>query len=213
MRDKDELLRILEEYGVKSGAKMYAKGQEKLRLIIEEAISLLDEQGSKGFTMRALARRADIPLSVLQHYFRTRDDVLEALVVFFRQSLVHEVKECFSNTGEPFEQQVRNYVKEALDYSQYTGLGHTLFSECQTISKPLAPLVEAAYQEALNLIEAAYATARPELEREERLRRVAFLLATLEGLIIFMSDRPSMAPSPDGLGEASETYLIKILMG
>lgn len=212
MRDKDELLKILEEYGVKSGAKMYAKGQEKLRLIIEEAISLLDEQGSKGFTMRALARRADIPLSVLQHYFRTRDDVLEALVVFFRQSLTYEVKECFSDTEAPFEWQVRSYIKSAVDYSRYAGLGHTLFSECQTISKPLAPLVEAAYQEALELIENAYAKARPELKREERLRRVAFLLATLEGLTIFLSDQPSMAPSPEGLAKASEAYLLKILL-
>lgn len=212
MRDKDELLQVLADYGVKSGSKMYAKGQEKLRTIVEEAISLLDEEGSKGFTMRALARQVGIPLSVLQHYFKTRDDVLIALVAFFHQTLNYEIRECFANPQEAFDTKLRRYIEDVLDYSQYAGLTHTLFSECQTISKPLAPLVEAAYQEAIDLMELHYAQARPDLEQEERLRRLTFLFASIEGISAFIANQPSMAPSPDGMSESSVAYLMKILM-
>ncbi|SLN73927.1 transcriptional regulator BetI [Roseovarius albus] len=53
-----------------------AKGQ----MILEAALKLLIETGDAGLTMRKLAESAGMRLSNVQYYFKTRDDVLTAMI-------------------------------------------------------------------------------------------------------------------------------------
>lgn len=213
MKDTGKLLQILEESGLRSGSAIYAKGQERARRILEEAISLLGKEGSKGLTMRALARKADIPLSVLQHYFKTRSDVLLAIVSYFGHMYEYETDLIFSDANMPFKERLIEFAKRSFDFSDFTGLFHTIMSEAQTETKSLRPVISSMYDVIMERIDSELAKERPDLNRDDRMKRIAFMMAAIEGLDAFFSDSLDIAAKPDGLEEASLRYLAQIVLG
>ncbi len=66
---------------------------ERKQQILQAAINIIVEQGYGALTMRALARADGIKLGALQYHFKTKDDMLRALVGYiadeFRQSFKH----------------------------------------------------------------------------------------------------------------------------
>lgn len=56
---------------------------DKKRTILTAALELLKEDGGAGLTMRKLSERAGMRLSNLQYYFKTREDVLTAMVALY----------------------------------------------------------------------------------------------------------------------------------
>lgn len=57
-----------------------SKGQERQTEILGAARTLLISDGLDGFVLRRIADQVGIKLGNLQHYYATRDDLLEALV-------------------------------------------------------------------------------------------------------------------------------------
>ncbi len=53
---------------------------ERKQQILQAAINIIVEQGYGALTMRALARADGIKLGALQYHFKTKDDMLRALV-------------------------------------------------------------------------------------------------------------------------------------
>lgn len=65
-----------------------SKGQERQAEILSTARRLLISDGLDGFVLRRIADQIGITLGNLQHYFATRDDLIEALVRYeFDQDL------------------------------------------------------------------------------------------------------------------------------
>ncbi|MEM8862372.1 MAG: TetR/AcrR family transcriptional regulator [Chloroflexota bacterium] len=62
---------------------MSVKTEQKTELIIVTALHILAEQGDQGLTMRQVAKRAEMSLSNVQYYFRTKDALLAALIDFY----------------------------------------------------------------------------------------------------------------------------------
>ncbi|MEM9382780.1 MAG: TetR/AcrR family transcriptional regulator [Planctomycetota bacterium] len=52
----------------------------KVSTILDSALEILRDHGDHGLSMRKVAERAGISLGHLQHYFPTKNDVLEGLV-------------------------------------------------------------------------------------------------------------------------------------
>lgn len=62
----------------------------KKKLILDCALKLLIETGDAGLTMRKLADYAGMRLSNVQYYFKSRDDVLKAMVErYFEECTAH----------------------------------------------------------------------------------------------------------------------------
>lgn len=72
--------RVSRQASSASGRRLRAQGQRTRELIIQEAKKLLLEGGSLEFTLRTVARRAQISISNLQYYFPTRASVLRAIM-------------------------------------------------------------------------------------------------------------------------------------
>ncbi|MGS4884231.1 TetR/AcrR family transcriptional regulator [Roseibium sp. MB-4] len=64
----------------------------KERLILDAALELLIEMGDAGLTMRKLAERTEMRLSNVQYYFKTRDDVLIAMVAGYFEECTENLK-------------------------------------------------------------------------------------------------------------------------
>ncbi|MEM8976769.1 MAG: TetR/AcrR family transcriptional regulator, partial [Pseudomonadota bacterium] len=70
---------------------MDARFSSKELDIVRHALELLVEAGDAGLTMRQLAARADMRLSNVQYYFKSREDVLKAMVSVYFQQCIDDV--------------------------------------------------------------------------------------------------------------------------
>lgn len=58
----------------------YAKGVERRKAILQTTLEVFSQAGYRGATLRAIARQLDVSPTLLQHYFRTREDLLAEVV-------------------------------------------------------------------------------------------------------------------------------------
>jgi AcrR family transcriptional regulator len=62
---------------------------ERKQQILQAAIDIIIDEGYGSLSMRALARASGIKLGALQYHFRTRDDMLRALVAYIADIYHH----------------------------------------------------------------------------------------------------------------------------
>ena len=62
-----------------------AAANEKIRHILNCALTLLRDKGDHGLTMRQVAQTAGMSLSNLQYYFKTKNDLLKGMVDYYFQ--------------------------------------------------------------------------------------------------------------------------------
>ncbi|WP_460274107.1 TetR family transcriptional regulator [Celeribacter sp. ULVN23_4] len=92
----DALLRLTssdlpnELYGVTTPS---PKSRATVEKVLEEAETVLAEDGVSGLSFRALARRCDMRLSNLQYYFSTQEDLLTAVTRYVLAQRLTELKE------------------------------------------------------------------------------------------------------------------------
>ncbi|PDQ34802.1 MAG: hypothetical protein B5766_09435 [Candidatus Lumbricidophila eiseniae] len=58
----------------------YAKGRERREAILKTTLEVFSHRGSRGASLRAIARELEISPNLLQHYFSTREELLVEVV-------------------------------------------------------------------------------------------------------------------------------------
>lgn len=58
----------------------YAKGRRRREAILESTLEVFSELGSRGASMTAIARKVGISPALLQYYFASREDLLQAVI-------------------------------------------------------------------------------------------------------------------------------------
>jgi AcrR family transcriptional regulator len=58
----------------------YAKGRQRREAILESTLEVFSELGSRGASMTAIARKVGISRALLQYYFASREDLLQAVI-------------------------------------------------------------------------------------------------------------------------------------
>jgi AcrR family transcriptional regulator len=58
----------------------YAKGRKRREAILESTLEVFSELGSRGASMTAIARKVGISPALLQYYFASREDLLQAVI-------------------------------------------------------------------------------------------------------------------------------------
>ena len=56
------------------------RNDDRRAALCDAGLSVLSDEGARGLTHRAVDRRADVPLGTTSNYFRSREDLLTALV-------------------------------------------------------------------------------------------------------------------------------------
>ena len=154
--------------------------------ILREAIALIATHGYAAFTMRAVARASGIKLGALQYHFRTRSDLLEALVTFVLEQYLEDFATRRANAGDP-----ETDLSALLDY----WLAESLTAELQT--DRLFPqlwamgLVEPSVQAMLDEIYARYLAfieaGLREMGIENPEGEAIMILSMLEGMTLFVA--------------------------
>lgn len=80
--------------GSRSRQKSIARREERRRVVLDAAESLISREGLPGFSMRLLAREAGMPAATLYGYFASKESVLEALadekIALLREHILRE---------------------------------------------------------------------------------------------------------------------------
>ncbi len=64
----------------KAVSKGYTKGERRIKIILEAAEQLLIDSGYHNFSMRKVATKAGVSVGNLQHYFHSKDKLMEAIL-------------------------------------------------------------------------------------------------------------------------------------
>lgn len=92
---------------------------EKEQKILDCALTLLRQTGDAGLTMRKIADCADIRLSNVQYYFRSRDDVLRAMVTRYIEACTEELIATLADTlGQTTRSRVRGLIETGLRHGE-----------------------------------------------------------------------------------------------
>ena len=192
----------------RSGTAVRAKGQQRLRDILDAARAILVEDGYSQFSLRNIAQRAGIHLSNLQYYFPGKDELIHALM----EKVAADYKACYEEIFSALPDDPALRFDAAIDYH----LADIRSADTRRFFIQLWALLEASDVHTGILLDRLYAYHIDELSimirrlngdlSEGRIRQNAALIAAmLEGMMLMIRD----ADTALGLGEASIEDIIK----
>ncbi len=136
-----------------------SRKNDKRNRLIEAADELIYKQTFNSTTLADIATKADVPLGNVYYYFKTKDDILKA-VIQKRSALLQErltlLEQQFPNTKE----RLSAFIDQNIEVSEITAqYGCSLGSLCQELGKytgELAPLAAELMHKTLTWVEAQF---------------------------------------------------------
>jgi AcrR family transcriptional regulator len=168
------------------------KGRERTESILAAATAVLVEEGYAAFSLRKVAARADMRLGNLQYYYRTKADVVRALLARSLASAARAAEARLLAAGDARDA-LASAVRAVLA-DQETGEGARLFVELWALAgrdPEIAAALQAYHAGWWRALVHLLLRAHPGLGRAVAGRRAALAVAMLEGLTLF---RPAHAP-------------------
>jgi len=168
------------------------KGLGRAQEILDAARSLLATEGYAGLSMRRVAQAAGMSLSNVQHYYASRDLLLEALLLTTMdafQTRMDDLAAAMSGRSQldRFLSTVDMFLDELTD-----PVTHALFFEIWALASrnPFASslmdrMLGRERKTVYNLIRGL----NPALSDEETMQRAILVVAQVEGLMLFRLDR------------------------
>lgn len=164
------------------------KGWGRAHGILQAARELLASEGHAGLSMRRVASAAGMTLSNVQHYYASRDLLLEALLLSIMdefQSKMDRISaemrerprlERFLSTADMFLEEITDPVTHAIFFEIWALASRNPFAS-SLMDKMLGRERKTVY----NLIRGL----NPAISDEEYMQRAILMVAQIEGLMLF----------------------------
>jgi len=171
--------------------------------ILQAAIRLFIRAGGTGFTTRGVAKEAGLSLGAVQHFFRTKDQLLEAML----EQFLSEYRQAYDRlaTELPFNGEAR--LMGALDYlvaDAWRPDARRFFFNLYALSchSPfVARLFNQVYAHHRRRIAGFIGAARPNLTEQQCYDFALEVAALLEGLMIYTAPGAQSVRSREHLTE------------
>ena len=178
------------------GTAVLAKGRERRDAILDAATAILVHDGYARLSTRKIAARAGMRPGNLQYYYRSKHDVVRAVLERYLDRAVEavEARIAAADDGSPASR-----LHSALDgvlADQTSAESCRFFWELWALAAHDAAVAEAMrefYVHYWRRVVALLLATNPALGRPRAERRAALLIATFEGLTLFRSRRPPHA--------------------
>jgi AcrR family transcriptional regulator len=110
-------LTIALDDAVEKDAKSAQRGRRETRVpeILEAAIRVFATEGNSGFTQRRVAAAADVRLATLQHYFGSRDSLLQATIEELAKRYLSRFRQIAEDTSRAPEARLEALLDETFD--------------------------------------------------------------------------------------------------
>jgi AcrR family transcriptional regulator len=80
---------------------------EKEQKILDTSLSLFVEKGFHGTSTAEIAKTAGVATGTLFHYFKTKEELIDRLYIYTKESILNEVQDDYDNT-KPFKENVKS---------------------------------------------------------------------------------------------------------
>ena len=190
-----------------------AKGRAKVQEILDVARRLFIEGGYAEMTMRQVAEQTGISLSNVQHYFPTRESLLQALL----ESVMEGYDPTYRNL-ETRDISPRDRLEAAIRYllaDAKKAESEKLFVEIWSLATrdPIGrEIFDRMYSHHRANLARLIAAANPALSDAEVQLRAALVAMQIEGLMLLISDNKTQHPELAGLEEAGVKTLMKMVL-
>lgn len=188
------------------------RGSARVEEILDAARHVLAQEGYAEFSLRRVARRVNIRLSTLQHYFPSRDDLFRAVVertvaaydaAYVRQS---------AQWGKTARSKLAGMVRYLLDDLRHPDTaGFFVEFWARGMRDPAAGrLLQQAYRHHRDRIRIAMAPLNPSMSGRTAELRALLVAALIEGMTIFIGGQRIRDPSLDGLEEEVTRWILRM---
>jgi AcrR family transcriptional regulator len=92
--------------------------ESRKALILEVATEIIKEHGIDGLSIRKIATRIEYAPSVIYHYFKDKEEILDHIMQIGYDKIMHAVATAVTKVGsaeEVLKDMTRNYIRAALD--------------------------------------------------------------------------------------------------
>lgn len=189
------------------------KGHRRAREILTVARTILSREGNAGLSMRAVATEIGISLSTVQHYYPSRDALLEALLLDMLdayQEGVNRIAAADVGKGRlaQFEHVIDYLLDDISDHENSAVMRElwALASRNQFAAEIVDKFLRRGRKVLRDLIQGLEPT-RPAGECE---LRGALVLAQLQGLTLFLASPVALTPSLKDLKPAARQTIIQV---
>lgn len=163
------------------------RGMERAESVLVAARETLAAAGFAGLSMRAVATRAGISLGNLQHYYTTREELVEALLEFMMDGYQAEIADALqahpgSSGAERFEMVLRLLINRTLDpQTAPIFLEVWALSSRHAFASELVKRIRLREHKAMLMIVREMSGILPADEAD---RRAAMMVLMIEGLLV-----------------------------
>jgi AcrR family transcriptional regulator len=189
------------------------KGLGRAHEILQAARGLLAAEGYAGLSMRRVALAAGMSLSNVQHYYPSRDLLLEALLLYtmdvFQAKMDgiaaamtdHSRLERFLSTVDMFLDEITDPVTHAIFFEIWALASRNAFAS-NLMDKMLGRERKTVY----NLIRGL----NPAIPDDEYMQRAILMVAQIEGLMLFRLDKQTRREQFDAVRKSVRKVLLTL---
>ena len=172
------------------------KGRDRAQEILQAARAILAAEGYAGLTMRRVAGEVGISLSNVQHYYQSKDALLEALLLYTMdvfQAKIDAISAAmqgqsridrFLSTVDMFLDEITDPVTHAIFFEIWALASRNPFA-----SQLMDTMMARERKTIFNLIRGL----APGIPDDETMQRAILIVAQVEGLMLFRLDRARRA--------------------
>nr|WP_198399071.1 TetR/AcrR family transcriptional regulator [Caballeronia hypogeia] len=186
------------------------RGRETFARVLECATEIVTSEGYGALTMRKLATSAGMSLSNVQHYFKTREDVLEAVIKETMARYVTDASRFLDDSKAPRDQleSVVRFLVNDIKKPRVQSLFGAFWALAQTHDFARS-LMDDMYVAERKLLAQFVRRVNPALDASQAVRRAALIGCQIEGLMLLIPQRNRFPSDIRGI----EDELVQAVLG
>ncbi|MBN3787675.1 TetR/AcrR family transcriptional regulator [Burkholderia sp. Ac-20353] len=187
------------------------KGRNTAARVIEAAIDFVVYEGYDALTMRKVAAKVGMSLSNLQHYFKTRDDLMATVIQTTIEQYVVTASTFFDPSRSPrenLEAMVRFLIND-IKQPKVQSLFGAIWALAQTHDFARS-LMDAMYVEERKMLARFVQEVNPKLDKRQRMCRAALIGCQIEGLMLLIPQRNRFPSDIRGIEEEAVTAILAL---
>lgn len=191
------------------------KGYARAHDILRAAREIFASEGYSGLSMRRVAAQVGVSLSNVQHYYKSKDMLVEALLLDSLNQFQEKIDsitasmagatrvEQFMATVDMFLEELGNPVIRGMFFEFWA------LATRNTFASTLMERMQSRERKAIyKLIQGL----SPEIPDEEYVVRAALIVAQIEGLMLFRVRNRPKRPELEGLERAARQAVLRLAM-
>ena len=175
------------EGGTASRRAVRDSGRATAARIVEAAYQLLRTEGRGEFSMRRVARQADVRLASVQYYFPAMPDLVRAIIALNARLYTDAYRLAVSTSGGDARARLEAVLAFNLDDIQQVETRRLfihLWSLLESLDGFSGSLLAELYQPQFTLLSERILDLHPGIDRAEAQRRAELVAALIEGMFI-----------------------------